>query len=129
GGSQAAKIKPAGLGARDTLRLEAGMPLYGHELDEQTNPLEAGLKFAVNLDKGSESTGPEIPRFIGQDALEKVAAEGVSKKLIGLQLDGKRTPRQGAAVTRGDQNLGQVTSGCLSPTLGYPIAMAYVTPD
>ncbi|MCC6682809.1 MAG: glycine cleavage system aminomethyltransferase GcvT [Phycisphaeraceae bacterium] len=137
GGSQAAKIKPAGLGARDTLRLEAAMPLYGHELDEQTNPLEAGLNFAVNLDKGAEPSGetsgggggPQIPRFIGQDALEKVAAQGVSKQLIGLQLDGKRTPRQGAAVSRDGRQLGVVTSGCLSPTLGYPIALAYVQPQ
>lgn len=137
GGEKAEKIKPCGLGARDTLRLEAGMPLYGHELDEQTTPLDAGLHFAVNLDKGSEggdagggsggnSGGPEVPRFIGQDALEN---HKPTKKLIGLTLDGKRTPRQGAAVTRGGAKIGDVTSGCLSPTLGYPIAMAYVAPD
>src|SRR5690606_12743082 len=77
GSDKADQITPCGLGARDTLRLEAGMPLYGHELNEQTTPLDAGLDFALNLDKGSESgEGPEVPRFIGQDALQRVAAEG-----------------------------------------------------
>ncbi|MEM9882230.1 MAG: glycine cleavage system aminomethyltransferase GcvT [Planctomycetota bacterium] len=127
----AVKIKPAGLGARDTLRLEAGMPLYGHELDEDTDPLSAGLGFAVSLDKGSATaeSGPEVPRFIGQDALEKIAAEGPPKKLVGLKLTGRRTARQGAAVTRSDEAIGVVTSGCLSPTLDAPIAMSYVAPD
>ncbi|NBC11160.1 MAG: glycine cleavage system aminomethyltransferase GcvT [Planctomycetes bacterium] len=119
-------VKPAGLGARDSLRLEAGMPLYGHELDEETDPLSAGLKFAVSLDKDQSGDGPEVPRFIGQDALEKIAADGPSRQLIGLKLDGKRTPRQGAVVQTGDGQSGAVTSGCFSPTLGYPIALAYV---
>ncbi|MEM6458387.1 MAG: glycine cleavage system aminomethyltransferase GcvT [Planctomycetota bacterium] len=129
------KIKPAGLGARDTLRLEAGMPLYGHELDEDTDPLSAGLSFAVSLDKGTADAtsggggGPEVPRFIGQDALEKIAAEGPPKKLVGLKLSGRRTARQGAAVTRDGEAIGTVTSGCLSPTLEAPIAMAYLRPD
>ncbi len=126
-------IKPAGLGARDTLRTEAGMPLYGHELDEDTNPLEAGLHFAVNLDKGTgegkEVDGPPVPRFIGQDALQRVAEQGVAKTLVGLTLDSKRTPRQGARVLQNNDELGVVTSGCNSPTLGHPIAMAYVKPD
>jgi len=121
-------IRPAGLGARDTLRIEAGMPLYGHELDEQTDPLSAGLGFAVTLDKGREDAGPKVPRFIGQDALEKIAADGPPKTLIGLKLDGRRTPRQGAEVHAGGEAIGSVTSGCLSPTLGHPIAMAYVKP-
>jgi aminomethyltransferase len=123
-------IKPAGLGARDTLRIEAGMPLYGHELDEQTNPIEAGLKWAVDLKKGSDDVEgePPVPRFIGQDALEQVASAGPARRLIGLKLDGKRTPRQGAAVSGGGEAVGVVTSGCLSPTLGVPIAMAYVQP-
>ncbi len=120
-----AAIKPAGLGARDSLRLEAGMPLYGHELDEETDPLSAGLGFAVSLEKHLDTSGPEIPRFIGQDALEKIKAEGSPRQLIGLKLEGQRTARQGAAVTRDGAALGAVTSGCLSPTLGYPIAMAY----
>ena len=120
-------IKPCGLGARDTLRLEAGMPLYGHELDEDIDPYTAGLGFAVNLDKGAATDdGPEIPRFIGQDALEKIKAEGPTRRLIGLAFDGKRTPRQGSAIYSGDAEVGVITSGCLSPTLGYPIAMGYV---
>ncbi|MFW6059335.1 MAG: glycine cleavage system aminomethyltransferase GcvT [Phycisphaeraceae bacterium] len=118
-----AVIKPAGLGARDTLRLEAGMPLYGHELDEQTDPFSAGLDFAVNLDKDEDENGES---FIGQDALKKIKAEGPPRQLIGLAFEGKRTPRQGKAVQVGGAGKGQVTSGCLSPTLGHPIAMASV---
>ncbi|MEM9344982.1 MAG: glycine cleavage system aminomethyltransferase GcvT [Planctomycetota bacterium] len=121
-------VKPAGLGARDTLRIEAGMPLYGHELDEHTDPLSAGLKFAVSLDKDKAEEGPTIPRFIGQDALESIAAEGPPKQLIGLKIDGKRTPRQGCDILVDGGAIGTVTSGCMSPTLGVPIAMAYVTP-
>lgn len=127
----AATIKPAGLGARDSLRLEAGMPLYGHELDEDTDPLSAGLGFAVSLDKhvAEDEDAIEIPRFIGQEALEKIYAEGTSKTLVGLKIEGQRTPRQGAEVKRDGQAVGHVTSGCLSPTLGYPIAMAYLKPN
>jgi aminomethyltransferase len=120
------KVKPCGLGARDTLRLEAGMPLYGHELDEQTDPLSAGLKFAVSLDKHEDTQWGEAERFIGQDALEKIAADGPSRKLVGLQLEGKRTARQGMAVHIDGSKVGTITSACLSPTLGYPIALAYV---
>jgi len=116
-------VMPAGLGARDTLRLEAGMPLYGHELEEDIDPLSAGLTFAINLDKHEHPNGE---RFIGQDALEAIAAKGPERRLIGLKLEGRRTPRQGMAVLAGDREVGIVTSGCLSPTLGYPIAMAYV---
>ncbi len=119
-------IRPVGLGARDTLRLEAGMPLYGHELDEKTDPLSAGLKFAVNLDKGQEAEGPEVPRFIGQEALERIAAEGPPRQLVGIRLEGRRKPREGASVSVDGGQIGSVTSGCLSPTLGVPIAMAYV---
>lgn len=119
-------VKPAGLGARDSLRLEAGMPLYGHELDEQTDPLSAGLGFAVSLDKDQTTDGPEVPRFIGQDALEKIAADGPTKTLVGLALEGKRTPRQGMPVSIDGVASGSITSGCMSPTLSHPIAMAYV---
>ena len=104
------------------------MPLYGHELDEETDPLSAGLKFAVSLNKDKTEEGPTIPRFIGQDALEKIAADGPPKQLIGLKIDGRRTPRQGCAVKQADSEIGTVTSGCKSPTLDIPIAMAYVTP-
>jgi len=122
----ASTVRPAGLGARDSLRLEAGMPLYGHELDEQTDPLSAGLGFAVSLDKHTPGDGPQIPRFIGQDALEKITAQGPPRQLVGLALQGKRTPRQGMAVSVNGEARGVVTSGCLSPTLGHPIALAYV---
>lgn len=118
-----AVLRPAGLGARDTLRMEAGMPLYGHELDESIDPISAGLGWAVSLDKDQDENGE---KFIGQDALKKIAAEGPKTKLIGLKLEGKRTARQGMSVLFGDNVVGKVTSGCLSPTLGYPIAMAYV---
>ena len=121
-----AKIKPCGLGARDTLRMEAGMPLYGHELDEQTNPFEAGLDFAVNLDKGDDELGEA---FVGMEALKQVKVDGIAKKLVGLKIEGKRTPRQGMTVVNGEGELGVVTSGCMSPTFGQPIAMAYVKPN
>lgn len=119
-------IRPVGLGARDTLRLEAGMPLYGHELTEQIDPISAGLKFAVSLDKDQDDQYGDPEPFIGQEPIKKVAAEGPQKKLVGLRLDTRRTPREHMAVRAGDQSIGEVTSGCLSPTLGYPIAMAYV---
>jgi len=119
-------IKPAGLGARDTLRMEAAMPLYGHELDEQTDPFSAGLDFAVSLDKDEHENGEP---FIGQNALKKIKADGPPRQLIGLAFDGKRTPRQGKAVYIGDNAKGAITSGCMSPTLAHPIAMAFVDPS
>jgi aminomethyltransferase len=114
---EGATIRPAGLGARDTLRLEAGMPLYGHELTETLDPLSAELNFAVDLTKD----------FIGVQKLREIAAAGGPKrKLVGLELEGKRIARQGAPVISGGQTVGEVTSGTLSPTLGTSIAMAYV---
>jgi aminomethyltransferase len=121
-----AVTKPCGLGARDTLRTEAAMPLYGHELTEDIDPLSAGLTFAVSLDKDQDENGE---KFVGQEALKKIAAEGPKRKLIGLKLEGKRTARQGMVVFAGDAQVGAVSSGVLSPTLGYPIAMAYVDAD
>ena len=117
-------IKPAGLGARDSLRLEAGMPLYGHELTEEIDPLSAGLSFAVKLEKGQGENAAEP--FIGQEALMEIAQHGPPQRLVGLQLEGRRTPRQHMAVLGGSNPIGEVTSGCLSPTFGYPIAMALV---
>lgn len=117
-------IKPAGLGARDTLRMEAGMPLYGHELGEEYNALSSGVDFGISLDKDKDERGE---RFVGMDALQKTAAEGGPKrKLVGLKLEGKRSPRQNMDIKSGDKAVGIVTSGCLSPTLGYPIAMGFV---
>jgi aminomethyltransferase len=111
---------PCGLGARDTLRLEAGMPLYGNELDRQTNPFEAGLGRVVRLDKPGE--------FVGRAALERDAREPLAKRLVGLRITGRGIARHGYRVFRADQATGTVTSGSQSPSLGYPIAMAYVTP-
>jgi aminomethyltransferase len=118
-------VKPCGLGARDSLRLEAGMPLYGHEIGEDIDPLTAGLDFAVKLDKGQgdEREGT----FIGQEALKAIAAAGGPKRrLVGLTLEGRRSARQGMKVMQGGTEVGHVTSGCLSPTLDRPIAMAIV---
>jgi aminomethyltransferase len=123
GDQAAAVVKPCGLGARDTLRIEAAMPLYGHELSEDIDPLTAGLGFAVSLDKGDDDrTEP----FVGQAALRQVQEAGPGQQRIGLRLEGRRTARQHAAVRQGEQSIGEVTSACLSPTLGQPIAMAYV---
>src|SRR5439155_8623797 len=111
--------KPCGLGARDTLRLEAAMPLYGHELDEETDPVQAGLSWAVKLDKGD---------FIGRDALLRRREDRTLRVRIGLELQGKRIAREGATVTREGREVGRVTSGTLGPTLQKAIAMAYVEP-
>jgi aminomethyltransferase len=120
-------VKPVGLGARDSLRLEAAMALYGHEISEDIDPLSAGLDFAVALDK--EAQPPEMEGFIGQEALRRIAAEGPRRRLVGLALEGRRAARQGMAVRRGGAEVGLVTSGALSPTLDRSIAMAYVDRD
>ena len=109
--------QPAGLGARDTLRLEAAMPLYGHELNEEIDPLTAGLGFAVHLDGRS---------FPGRDALARIAAAPTSRVRIGLQLSGKRVPREHYEIRKGQEPVGEVTSGTFSPTFQHPIAMGYV---
>lgn len=107
-----------GLGARDTLRMEAGMPLYGHELDDQVDPISAGLKFACSLADRS---------FIGDQALRDIVESGPTRTRIGLIPEGKRPARDGCEVQSADgQPIGIVTSGGPSPTLGHPIAMAYV---
>lgn len=115
----ASGIAPAGLGARDTLRLEMGYPLHGHELSTEINPLEAGLGWVVDWDK----------EFFGKQALEKVKAEGVTRKLVGLQGTEGRIPRMGMPVLSGGSPVGSVTSGNFSPTLGLPIALAFVSPE
>jgi aminomethyltransferase len=111
--------KPCGLGARDTLRLEAAMPLYGHELNEEIDPFQAGLGWAVKLDKGD---------FVGREALVRRAQEKTRPQRVGLELEGKRIAREGAAVTSAGKPIGQVTSGTFSPTLSKALAMAYLTP-
>src|SRR6185503_6910450 len=104
-----------------TLRLEAGMPLYGNELDRQTNPFDAGLGRVVKLEKPGD--------FVGRDALEKVAADGPKKQLVGLTITGRGIARHGYPVVAGDRPTGVVTSGTHSPTLGVPIAMVSVALD
>jgi aminomethyltransferase len=113
-------VSPAGLGARDTLRLEAGMCLYGNELDAETTPLEAGIGFAVHLDKE--------PHFIGQRALLIEDTQGLRKKLVGFEMEGRGIARHGYHVTSGAQVVGEVTSGTKSPTLDQAIGLAFVDP-
>lgn len=122
-----AVLKPAGLAARDSLRLEAGMPLYGHELGEEINALSCGVDFAISLDKTVEKDGEN---FIGQDALMRTRdAGGPESRLVGIEFEGKRTARQGMPLLVGGVASGAVTSGCLSPTLDKSIAMGFVKKD
>ena len=111
------EARPCGLGARDTLRLEAGMPLYGNELNRETNPFEANLGRVVKLEKGE---------FVGRAALQAVQQAGPERKLIGLRMIDNAIPRAGYEVRSGGAAVGRVTSGTLSPTLGSKIAMAMV---
>jgi aminomethyltransferase len=112
-------VRPCGLGARDTLRLEASMPLYGHELTEDLDPLQAGLGWAVKLDKGP---------FVGREALLQRRQDQGRPVRIGLELAGKRIAREGAAVQRDGRPVGTVSSGTFGPTLQKVVAMAYVDP-
>ncbi|KRV49498.1 glycine cleavage system protein T [Wenjunlia vitaminophila] len=118
-------LVPAGLSCRDTLRLEAGMPLYGHELTDATTPFDAGLGRVVRFDKGTGDV-----RFVGREALARAAEAAAGtpgRALVGLVAEGRRVPRAGYRVTTPDGTVvGEVTSGAPSPTLGRPIAMAYV---
>jgi aminomethyltransferase len=114
-----AGLVPAGLGARDTLRLEAGLPLHGHELGPGITPLQAGLGWVVRWDKGD---------FRGRAPLEAERARGIARRLRGLVLDGRQIPRAGHPVVRGDDAVGEVTSGNFSPVLEHGIALAFVPP-
>ena len=114
-------LLPAGLGARDTLRLEAGYSLYEHELTDEITPLEAGLAWTVKLNKGAD--------FIGRTALEAEKRDGLPRKLVGLELRDRGIPREHYPILRDGQRIGEVTSGTLGPTLGHPVAMGYVPPD
>jgi aminomethyltransferase len=116
---RAAGAVPVGLGARDTLRLEAAMPLYGHELTEEIAPYQAGLDFAVDLD------GRQFP---GRDALATIRSDVNLPRRVGLECAAGRVPREGYPVLRDGKQVGHVTSGTFSPTLDVPIAMAYVEP-
>ncbi|MCC7018811.1 MAG: glycine cleavage system aminomethyltransferase GcvT [Ardenticatenales bacterium] len=116
-------IQPCGLGARDSLRLEAAMPLYGHELDDETSALEAGLSRFVKLDKEGLD-GPAV----GIERLRREATEGVPRKLVGLVLEDRGIARDGMAILVDGQPVGRVTSGALTPTLDKAIALGYVPP-
>ncbi|MCY3635842.1 MAG: glycine cleavage system aminomethyltransferase GcvT [bacterium] len=116
----AAGINPAGLGARDTLRLEKGLPLHGHELGPGITPLQAGLGWVVRWDK---------PSFQGREALAAERERGIHRRLRGLRVEGRRPPREGQAVLRDGEVVGEVTSGNFSPMLETGIALAFVPPD
>ncbi len=113
-------IVPTGIGARDTLRLEAGMPLYGYELSEQINPFQAGLGFTCHL------TGYDFP---GRDALKRLEKAPLSMQRIGLELVGRRPAREGCFILVDNEPIGRTTSGSYAPTLDRPIAMGYVPPE
>lgn len=111
-------VKPVGLGARDTLRLEMKYSLYGHEISDETNPLEAGLGWVVKLDKKCD--------FIGKKALMKIKEEGLKRKLVGFKMLERGIPRQGCDIMANDKKIGFVTSGTMSPSLKEAIGMGYV---
>lgn len=114
-------VVPCGLGSRDTLRLEAAMPLYGHELNETIDPIHAGLSWAVKFDKGD---------FIGKAAIQKATADTTKPVRVGLEIEGKRAAREGCAITDADNaQVGTVTSGSLCPWLDKSLAMGYVNPQ
>jgi aminomethyltransferase len=110
-------LEPVGLGARDTLRLEMAYMLYGNDIDDTTTPLEAGLGWTVKLAK---------PAFAGRDVLVRQKEQGLARKLVGIEAEGRRVPRHGMAVESGERAVGRVTSGTFSPSLERAIAMAYV---
>ena len=114
-------IKPAGLGCRDTLRFEAGMPLYGNEISRDVSPLEGGLKFFVKLDKKED--------FIGKEALNKSWSEGLKRKVIGFEMKGRGIPRHDYEVYKDGKKIGYVTTGYMSPTLKKNIGVALIEAD
>jgi aminomethyltransferase len=113
-------IRPCGLGARDTLRLEAGLRLYGQDMDEDVDPYSCALGWTVKLDKGD---------FVGSAALRRIRESGPPRRFVGLRMAGRAIARHGMAVTRDGEPVGEVTSGTYSFTLGCGIATAYVRPD
>jgi aminomethyltransferase len=117
------EVRPAGLGARDSLRLEAGLPLYGHDLTEETDPVSADLTFALTKSRR------EAGGWMGHEAVAGKLENGPEPKRVGLVFEGRLPAREGATVYAGDKEIGRVTSGGFSPTLGHPIAMAYLSAD
>lgn len=114
------EVKPIGLGARDSLRLEAGLPLYGHDMDPSTDPVEGNASFAISKRRREESG------FNGAERILKAYTDGPARKLVGLSVEGKMPVREGAPIFAGDAQVGVVTSGGFAPTVGAPIAMGYV---
>jgi len=114
------RAEPCGLGARDTLRLEAGLPLYGNDIDHTTTPLEADLGWIVKLDKGD---------FSGRDVLQREKSEGPKRKLVGFEMVDRGIARHGYSIVDGKEEIGVVTSGTHSPTLKKPIGLAYLPLD
>ena len=114
------EVRPIGLGARDSLRLEAGLPLYGHDLSPETGPVEAGLSFAINKRRRAEGGFPGAERVLAD------LSAGTPRKWAGLTLEGRMAAREGALVMQGDREVGRVTSGGFSPSLNRPIAVAYL---
>ena len=114
------EVKPIGLGARDSLRLEAGLPLYGHDLSEDTDPVSADLAFAINKRRRAEGG------FLGAEAVLPLLAQGAPRRRVGIALEGRMAAREGADVLAGGAVVGRVTSGGFSPSLERPIAMAFV---
>lgn len=117
------EVKPIGLGARDSLRLEAGLPLYGHDMNPTTDPVEANASFAISKRRREEGGFPGAERIL------KALAEGPARKLVGLSVDGKMPVREGAPIFASDTQVGVVTSGGFAPSVGAPIAMGYVAAD
>lgn len=115
-----ARVKPAGLGARDSLRLEAGLPLHGHDLDRTTTPVEAGLAFAISKRRKAEGGFPGAPRVLGQ------LLDGPARRRVGLKPEGRQPVREGAPIFAGDSEVGRVTSGGFGPSVEAPVAMGYV---
>jgi aminomethyltransferase len=114
------EVKPIGLGARDSLRLEAGLPLYGHDLDESIDPVEGNAGFAVSKRRRAEGG------FHGSARILKAIADGPSRKLVGFAVEGKMPVREGAPIFAGSTEVGKITSGGFAPSVGAPIAMGYV---
>ena len=114
------EVKPIGLGARDSLRLEAGLPLYGHDMNPEFDPIEANAAFAVSKRRRAESG------FFGSDRILNALANGPARKLVGLSVEGKMPVREGAPVFAGDTHVGVITSGGFGPSVGAPIAMGYI---
>jgi aminomethyltransferase len=110
-------IVPCGLGARDTLRFEACMHLYGNDIDDTTTPLEAGLEWIVKLDKGA---------FLGREALQRQLAGGVTRRLVGFEMRGRGIARHGYPILAAGEQVGEVTSGTHAPTLGRALGLGYV---